>query len=228
MRKFITMILCVVSVTTFGQLKLGIEGGYNISQFSQKGSNQQYYDLSNINGFNVGIVAEEKLRKHFFLQTGLSFTEKGSEKITTSYANSGASTTIKLNYLELPLNLVYKLKLNHSVTALLGAGFYGAMGISGTEKGANTIKDPNTGTIVPVSEINNKVKFSNNTTQVDNNITYVEPIDMGYNVLAGLEWKNFQFKASLNNGFTSIYPTGSTTFHNNVYSFSIAYLMPWN
>jgi len=227
MRKFITMVLCAVSVTTFGQLKLGIEGGYNVSQFSQKGSNQQYYDLSTINGFNVGLVAEEKLSKHFFVQTGLSFSEKGSEKITTTYANSGSSTTIKLDYLLLPLNLVYKLKLTHCVTALLGAGFYGSVGISGTEKGSNTIKDAN-GNIIPISSVKNKVKFSNNTTQVDNNTTYVEPVDMGYNLLAGLECKRFQFKASLNNGFTSIFPTGSTIFHNNVYSFSIAYLLPWN
>lgn len=227
MRKFITMVLCVVSITTFGQLKFGIEAGYNISQFSEKGSNQQFYDLSTINGFNIGLVAEEKLKKHFFVQTGLSFTEKGSEKITTQFATNGASTTIKLNYLQLPVNLVYKVKLNHCITALLGAGLYGAVGISGTNKGANTIKDAN-GNIINISTVNNKVKFSNNTSQVDNNTTYIKPFDLGYNVLAGLEWKNFQFKALLNNGFTSIYPTGSTTFRNNVYSFSVAYLMPWN
>ncbi len=227
MRKIITMVLCAVSITTFGQLKLGIEAGYNIAQFAEKGSNQQYYHLSNINGFNIGLVAEEKLNKHFFMQTGLSFTEKGSEKITTQYATNGASTTIKLDYLQLPVNLVFKVKLNHCITALLGAGLYGAFGISGTEKGDNTVKDPN-GNIINISTVNNKVKFSNNTTQVDNNTTYIKPFDIGYNVLAGIECKNFQIKAIVNNGFKSIYPTGSTTFRNNVYGLSVAYLVPWN
>lgn len=222
MRKLVTMVLCVISITTFGQLKLGIEAGYNISQFSERGDNQQYYHLSTINGFNVGIVAEEKLKKHFFVQTGLSYTKKGSETSTTQFATNGPSTTLKLDYIQLPLNLVYKVKLNQSITALLGAGLSGAFGIHGTEKGTN--KDANGN----ITGVDNKVKFSNNTTQVDNNTTYIKPFDLGYNVLAGVEWKSFQLKATLNNGFTSLKPTGSTTFRNNVYGFSLAYLIPWN
>lgn len=221
MRKLVTMVLCLIAVTSFGQLKMGIEAGLNISQFSDKGNNQQYYHLSNINTFQAGIAVEEKLKKHIFLQTGLYYAQKGGNKFTTQLASDGSSTTLRLNYLQIPLNLVYKFKLTSSLTALAGAGLYESMGISGTDKGTNT-------DISGTSPVNNKVDFSDNTSFVDNGKTYIKPFETGYNVLVGLEWDKFQFKVTMSNGFKGVFPTGSTSFLNHIFGISAACLIPWN
>ncbi len=224
MRKTAAFILCFISVSAFAQLRVGIQAGYNISQFSSKGSNTQYYNLANINTFQAGLIAEEKLNNHFFAESGLSFAQKGSIRTTnTQYAlDGGPNTTTKLNYLQIPLNLIYKVKLNTSLTALAGAGFYGAFGLSGSEKGTD---ENSSGTVSPV---NNKIKFQNNTFFVANT-TYVKPFDIGYNVFVGLEWKkSLQFRATINDGFKGIYPTGDTEFRNQVFNLSITYLVPWN
>jgi hypothetical protein len=223
MRKLVTIILCFISVTTFAQLKLGIEAGYNVSQFTSKGGNSQFFFLSNLNTFQAGLVGEEKLNKHFFLQAGVSFTQKGSVKDATQYAvGGGPSTIVKLNYIQIPVNMFYKIKLNSSLKALLGAGLYGAFGISGSDKGTSI--DATTGS---ESQVNNKVRFQNNTIYVAG-ITYIKPFDIGYNLVAGLEWKNLQFKATINDGFKNIYPSGDTEFRNQVFSATVAYLLPWN
>jgi len=220
MKKLAVVILCFVSVSSFAQLKLGVQAGYNISSFTDKGSDLQYFNLSGISTYQAGLVVEKGLDKHFFLESGLSFVQKGGRKSKTQFATSGSSTTSKFSYLEMPLNLTYKMKLSNAVKAILGAGFYGAVGVSGTEKGTDESVTGN------ITTVNNKVKFANNP-YYSSNTTYVKPFDFGYNILGGIEWKSFQFMLTLSNGFGNIYPTSSTKFANSVFGVSVAYLVPY-
>lgn len=221
MKKLVMIILCFASATSFAQLKLGIQAGYNVSQFVDQGSNQQYYHLSSINTFQLGLAAEQLLSKHFFLESGLIFIQKGGFKEPTYFTNyKGSTTTTKISYLQLPLNLAYKTELTKNIKLLAGSGIYIATGISGSEKGTDTTTGVNI-------TVDNKVRFTNSSSYV-NNSTSIKPFDLGFNVNAGIEWKKFQFIANFSRGFGNISPlTGSTKFLNQNFGVSIAYLLPW-
>jgi hypothetical protein len=114
---------------------------------------------------------------------------------------------------------MYKENLNKSLKLLIAAGFYGAAGLSGTEKGFDQAPSGTT-------TIDRNVQFSNSTNYV-NNATLVKPLDFGYNLSAGLEFKKFQFTFDYSRGFNSIFPIGSTNFVNETFGLSVAYLLPW-
>ena len=217
---------CLVTVSSFGQFKLGIQAGYQSAQSIDKGNDQQYYSLSSISTFEAGIVAEQPLSKHLFFETGLTYAEKGNSKSPTIYATSGSTTgvgsttTTKIDYLQIPLNLAYKTDLNKNVKLIIESGFYIARGISGSEKGTDK---SNLGVITTVDK---KIQFTSNNDNSSNN-TLIKPFDIGYNFNAGIEWNKFQFMANFSRGFGNIYPVGTTSFSNQTIGITVAYLMPW-
>ncbi len=217
MKKVLFAILLMTSISCFSQAKLGIQGGYNLAVFGNP-NNNNLVNYTGISSFHIGITDEEAISKHVFFQTGLSYEGKGSHTSKTSFALDGSTTDTKLGYLELPLDLGTRIKLGNKVKALAGAGLYGAIGITGSEKGTY---QSSTGTTSPV---NNKVSFTNNPTNNTTNETYVRPFDPGYNVFAGVEWEKFQLTADFSEGFKGVYPTtGSDKYNNEVLSFSLVY-----
>ncbi len=221
MKKLVLVMFCFAATNSFAQFKLGIQAGYNASQFIGQGSNQESYHLSSINTFQAGLIAEQALSKNLFFETGLSYIQKGGYKEPTYFTlYKGSTTTTKLNYLQLPLDLAYKANLTKDVKLIVGGGFYIAAGISGTEKGT----DNSTGT---TTTVDNKVHFTNSSAYASNS-TSIKPFDLGYNFNAGIEWKKFQFTANFSRGFKSIIPlSGSTSFLNQTIGISVAYLVPW-
>jgi len=211
---------CLVTVSSFAQFKLGIQAGYLSAQSIDKGNDQQYYNLSGIPTFEAGVVAEQPLGKHIFFETGLTFIEKGNSKSPTAFANSGSTTTTKIDYLQIPLDLAYKTNLNKEVKLMIASGFYIARGIAGTEKG--TTKS----SIGVTSTVDKKIQFTNNNDNSSTN-TLVKPFELGYNFNAGIEWQKFQFTATFSRGFGNIYPVGTTSFSNQTIGITVAYLMPW-
>ncbi len=219
MRKSLIVILCFISVGSFAQLRLGVKGGFEMAKFFDKGSNQQYFNISNINTIQAGIIVEKDLSNYFFIQSGIGYIQKGGYKQFTGQANSGTTSTLKVNYIQVPINIVYKEKINKHIKGLVSAGFYGAAGISGTEKGFDQTQ---TGT----TNIDYKVQFSNAANYV-NGASIVKPLDFGYAFSAGIEYQKFQFTVDFSRGFKSIYPFGTTNFANQTIGLSVAYLLPW-
>lgn len=219
MRKYLMVILCFVSIGSFAQLRLGVKGGFEMAKFFDKGSNQQYFNLSNINTIQAGIIAEKDMSDYFFFQSGIGYIQKGGFKQFTGLANSGTTSTLKVDYIQIPVNIEYKESINKHIKGMVSVGFYGAAGISGTEKGYDQTM---TGTV----SIDRKVQFSNAADYV-NNETVVKPLDFGYDLSAGVEYKKFQFTVDFSRGFKSIYPFGTTNFANQTLGAEVAYLIPW-
>jgi hypothetical protein len=217
MRKFLGLVFCFIVLTSSAQLKLGISAGYDIAEFATSGGSSQDYSISAINGYHVGLIADNKLSKKFFLITELQFAHKGGIVDKTSQALTGTSYTMTLNYLQLPVTLNYKTDISKSSKLILGGGFYGAVGLSGKIKGTSYYNT--------ITNIDENVAFSNNSSNT--NVNAVKPIDFGYTFNAGVEWKEYQFKFNYLHGFGSTKPTGSTKFANQTYGLSVAYLLPW-
>jgi hypothetical protein len=228
MKKIFFALLCFVSTHSFSQIKIGIEGGYNSTSFSQAGeSSATAYRMfpSSISTFNAGIVSEIPLSKKIFLQPGLLYfgngtqiVEKGGESGYEGYAHS----TIRLYYLRLPVNVVYKMKLNSHLNFLAGAGLYAAKGLSGTVKGNSEGMSPFAGPYAYA--FNYKVDFSKDKLYSSQNTTFINAFDFGFNVLAGLEFKCFQLTAKYSRSFSEIYSYDGYNYKNAVFECSLAYL----
>jgi hypothetical protein len=231
MKKLIFCLLCFVATHSFAQFQLGFQTGYNSSRFfegSPSPSSDYGIATSAISSFNVGAIAEIRIADQLFLQPGLLYYGNGSNAIGSSFTadvTNYSNTTIRANYLRLPVNAVYKLVISDKVDALGGAGLYVAKGLGGTEKGykySNENLPPYTS---DSTQVNNKVAFSSDASSSPNTTT-LNSIDFGYDVLAGIQYKSFELTANYSRGLTKAYvnPDFDYNFKNNTFSVSVAYL----
>ena len=223
MRKLFGLLLCLVALTSSAQLKLGISAGYDMAQFAGSGTNSDFYNMSAIDGFHVGLIGEQSLKKNFFLSEELQFAHKGGIVNRTQMSTSGKSYTMTLNYIQLPILAKYKYALSKTSKLIIGAGLYAAVGLSGKQNGTETAKDVY-GTPV-VSDFNDKVDFTFNSTNPNDNV--IKPLDWGYVFNLGIEWKKFQFTLNYMNSFGNIHPNSNAKFTNETYGVAVAYLLPW-
>ena len=108
-------------------------------------------------GYHVGAFADISLTKGLYVSTGLSFEMKGSKgKIKEdssllgklgSIVNKNAQNEITMHYLQIPVNLGYRLSLTPSIRFALQTGPYFAVALGGTQntgiKAADAIKSFN-------------------------------------------------------------------------------------
>lgn len=104
--------------------RIGVLGGVNIANVNLPGT---VVDVSpnSFTGFHLGPVVEFKLPKSFYLNTGLLYSQKG---YSTEYL---WSSSVKLNYIEVPLNLSYKFPLYDKINLYIQGGPYWGYAISG-------------------------------------------------------------------------------------------------
>lgn len=160
----------------------GIYGGVNFQNIN--GTNASGNKLSNslVTRFTVGIQGEIPIAPDFYVQTGLKFISKGTKGPMPYNDNEETRTItreITLNYLEIPLNLVFKPTLGTG-HILLGFGPYVGYSISGKAKF--------TGTSPPADT---KIQFEKTVpANDDNNLIYFKPLDIGGNFFVGYELRN--------------------------------------
>jgi hypothetical protein len=135
-------------------------------------------------GFNAGVIGDLPVGNKFSIQPSLSFLQKGQ-----SNSGDGGDLTMRLNYLELPLNFIYRApgKDGHLVVGLGPTLSYGLSGKA-------TFK-------ISGQESSSDVHFGNS--QED-----FKPFEMGANILAGYEWKHgFFMQLNYNMGFSNLFPS---------------------
>jgi len=171
----VILILSVEMVTAQiaekSKTSFAILGGINFQNLNGKDKSGNKLDNTLQPGFHAGLNLQIPIAPSFCFQPGLLFSTKGAK-------NSGSvlTTTTKLSYIELPLNLVYKGKLGNGYI-MIGFGPYIAYGIGGnvTTEGGDVSLDT-------------KVKFQNVVQLTDPLLTtYFKGLDAGGNVFAGYE-----------------------------------------
>ncbi|MBO9566334.1 MAG: PorT family protein [Niastella sp.] len=168
-----------------GGTTFGIRAGVNFQNLNGKFAG---VDMENKlkAGFNVGVNAEIPLADEFYIQPGLLFTTKGAK--ADDDADNGK---ININYLELPVNFLYKPVLGTG-KLLLGFGPYAGYAIGGKIKSDDGDMD---------------LKFEKSVSTPLQAIYTFRRFDFGANLLAGYEFNNklsFQLNAQL--GLTNISP----------------------
>lgn len=193
----------------------GIVAGVNFQKISIKYPEGQIISTQFIPGFHIGANAEFEIFSHLYLQPGLLYTTKGGKEKEDMYGQS-AILKIRLSYLEVPVNLLYKPSLGRG-SLLFGIGPYFAVGVGGKRKsywfGNQTV--------------NFKNPINTNTHHTE---TYFKRTDAGANLLAGYEFRNgISFKLNAQRGLTKINPEytdydfGKYSRKNTGFSVSIGY-----
>lgn len=164
----ITFTICFLCLVGFlsAQNRIGPKLGLNLSTLTLKSDGISLETKSRV-GFHFGMVAEVPVNENLAIQPGILFSQKGSKY------DLYESPNISLNYLEVPVNLMYKFPIN-SLKVLIFGGSYLAYGIGGKAKFDGESDDINWGT-----------------SEEDD----LKPFDLGLNIGAGIEIKNFQITA---------------------------------
>lgn len=197
----------------------GLRGGVNFQNINGKNNNGDKLNNEMVTGFHVGINAELPLSgTEFYIQPGLLYSTKGA-KAKDVILGTSVTNTIRINYLEVPINFLYK-PLMGDGHLLLGFGPYVAWGLNGkvmyNTQGAGRTEN---------------IKFQKDVKLTDlRNVTYFNPFDAGANFLVGYEWSNkFSIQLNAQLGLTDINPTyegssaGKATAKNTGFGLSAGY-----
>jgi hypothetical protein len=154
-----------------GKTSFGILGGVNFQNIT--GLDHSGDKLANdlMTGYHAGINIQIPIAPEFYFQPGLLYSLKGAKNVA-----GAITTTTKVSYIEMPLNLVYKGKLGNGYV-MVGFGPYVAYGIGGkvtTAGGGATLETDVT--------FQNKVALSDPLLD-----TYFRTMDAGGNIFAGYE-----------------------------------------
>lgn len=159
-----------------GRTTFGIRAGVNFFNLNGKFAGNDLDNKLKV-GFNAGVNAEIPLADEFYIQPGLLFTTKGAK------ADNNSDTKVNINYLELPVNFLYKPVLGTG-KLLLGFGPYAGYAIGGKLKSDNADFD---------------LEFESKLSQAEA-LKYpftFRRFDFGANLLAGYEFSN-RFSVQLN------------------------------
>jgi hypothetical protein len=201
-----------------GRTSFGIRGGVNFQNINGKDDNGDKLENDMLTGYNFGFNAEIPVAPDFYFQPGLLYSLKGA-KSSDVILGQTITGEIKISYLELPLNFLYKPLLG-SGHLLLGFGPYVALGIGGkaTYEGGG-------------SSLSQNIKFKNKVMNSDpDDVFYLRPLDAGANMLAGFEFRNkLSFQLNVQLGLLKINPEyegapdDKTSAKNTGFGFSLGY-----
>jgi hypothetical protein len=190
---------------------VGITGGVSIASMKAKASGVSFTTDSKV-GLTIGIIADLNLSNHFILQQGLNFTQKGS-KINLNSGTDRVNSKETLNYIELPVNLLYSIGVGKG-KFFGGAGPAFSYGIGGKSESTITTNGQ-------MTTDSHTVKFGNSAGRDD-----YKPIEIAGNIIAGYELANgLFFSANYNFGVNNIATDNNSSgkIHNRYFGLHIGY-----
>jgi hypothetical protein len=229
--------IALVAITTIGamaQVSFGIQVGPNFAmgKYSQDNGG---YPIVFTNDPKVGVfggfLAEIPFGEKIAFRPELNFIQKGSKSGFSLAGFGSPESKITLNYLELPLNVVYKLQAG-SGNFFFGLGPALAFGLSGKEKRTdpNDPTDPDTNGTFDVKFDGKKSDDINNGN--GDNYFHAKRVDVGLNILAGYKLPmGVFFRVAYTHGFMNIdadkdnaAPADQSSYKNRGVSIGIGYM----
>jgi hypothetical protein len=211
MKKIFIIVIALVmcSLVSQSQIRFGVKAGLNLANMVQKNDLIDFgKDASMKLGFHLGATAEFSLTKEIAIEPGLLFSMKGF-----SYDNSGMKFKTNINYLEIPINCMYKIDMRPA-KVMIFAGPYIGYAFSGK----NTSDDPMFGPLGDQKEEDINIGS-------DKEKDEIKALDFGINIGVGGEMNNMtlslQYGLGLAN-FATVTDNG-TTYKNKVIGISLGY-----
>jgi hypothetical protein len=208
MKRIILPVLAFTLIFSFTihaqKARIGFSAGATLAQAKTEVDNQK--DKSDLHlGFTLGVVTDISLGKQFSFQPALNFVQKGGKENQTINGVNYKST-ITLNDLELPLNLIYRSKgeKGHFIAGIGPSLAYALSGKVKISSGGQTESA--------------KLKIGNGTEDD------LKPFELAGNVLAGYESNKGLFVTlNYNIGLSNISTDASSTWKNSYFGLRIGY-----
>lgn len=188
------------------QAQTYIQGGVSLANITSTTSGQTE-DNNVLTTFNAGILSRFDLSKTIDLESGLLLSGRGSK--AESYFTSSTTdnyTRSKFNplYIEVPLNLVFRLPIESNSSLFIYGGPYASMGIAGKSKTESSIAGIK-------SNSESDIQFSNDdpftSQQEDASYNKLKRFDFGLNAGAGIDLGKVILKANYGYGLVKINST---------------------
>jgi len=222
------MLLNLILVTAFtaanAQTRIGFQAGLNLSNVLVKDQNGQQTDSRSMAGTRLGVTVDIPVIRNFYLRPAVMYVQKGFKQAIGGWYGSADNFKVKANYVELPVNFVYKPKLAAG-RLLLGAGPYIGYGTGGTWKAENVIL---LGDIM--TDSSGEAIFKNDIMDGEfGSYIYGRPWDYGLNFLVGYTFPgNFSVQANIQTGLANLLPKigGNKldgSLRNNGWGFTVGY-----
>ncbi|WP_217603760.1 porin family protein [Chitinophaga sp. GbtcB8] len=222
MKKHLLLLTTALScgLLSHAQVSFGVKAGFSLAGMSSKYDNPLTQpDTKALPAFHAGVIADISLSENFSLQPGLFYSAKGAktEQIVPGPADGPVKleSTAHLNYLELPVNFLYKHELGPG-KIFAGFGPYLAYGVGGKIKvnyGGDEAQDID-------------IKFKNEQSDSLLDVAYVKPFDAGANFIAGYEFKmGLVFSVNYSLGLINTSPYDNETEKNHYLGISVGYLL---
>lgn len=179
--------LTALSATSQPKTTFGIKGGINlITTSSSPGT---------MTSFSAGAFTDIEFSKDISFQPGIFYSGKGYKTLP-----SPAMATTRINYLNIPLNLIYK-RLAGKGNFFIGAGPFAAIAVSANEKGYGFTNFDSKS----MSYYDVKVPIGNNEYLADGRNNNLKRMEYGVTGLAGYHLKNgLLLSVNYDLGLTSI------------------------
>ena len=121
-------LLVSLSVSAQEKSRFGLKAGVNVAWQSHQQKDDRHVPLVSMHFTGY---TEVQLTERLFLQPGLSLQGKGLSVDAKGYMD-GSDGKVHMLYLEIPVNLLYKLKVADFGTLIMGGGPYAGLGLMGS------------------------------------------------------------------------------------------------
>lgn len=199
--------------------------------FSLNQDTSSTYSITKRAGLNFGFIGNIPLNKKqtFFFRTGVLYSEKGSQAFQ-SYDTTNAdftngqkhffetTTNLKVNYIDFPVNLLYKFPLKGQTKFLLGAGVQSSLFYNGSTDflAVSAFKaHPDS-----LARLEYK-QTTNNDLPVGTPANKYRTIHFSANALTGFEFGRAFITVGYSNGLTSFFNSDNQSFKHKTLTFNL-------
>jgi OmpA-OmpF porin, OOP family len=210
MKYFLTLLTGILlAYAGKSQMRLGVLGGPHSANVIEK-NNIPGWDSTvdpfylKRKGFNIGLIAEIPLNSsnRFFFQPAIMYHSKGrrfqqfNDTLVTDTDTLNLNNYFYTNYIDMPLNLTYKLKLGRKSSFMLSAGPY----LSFFYNGKNTVESR-----VALNDTTVSFKKNESKIEVGKGTNKVKTFDFGINARVGFELGSILLTGFISQGLTDFY-----------------------
>lgn len=203
-KSILPFICLLIFINSHAQLRVAITGGGHLSTVKETNDVAGWDDskYSGRTGLHFGMLADLQLAQNsrYHIQPSVNFYNKGrrfaSDYDTSLFSYSRIESEQYINYVEIPVNFVFKSPIGKWARVFVGAGPYFSFFYSGKEKTSTYLKS---GSVVTEE---------NTDPPVGNAPGKYETFDIGINGVAGIEFKRVFISLNASRGLTSFYNAG--------------------
>lgn len=231
--KKVILIAAVVALSTHlnAQVSFGAQIGGNLAnvklESTESGTTTKQKTKAKF-GFLLGVVADIPIASSLSFRPELNYIQKGF-KLDATESSSGITVVSKgdetLNFIELPLNIVYSIPAGNG-TVFFGAGPAIGYGLSGKYKFTSTTTIP--GSPAETDSNTGDVKFDGKKQAdipSDDNNHHLKALDFGGNIIAGYKMSNNVYlNVGYTLGFGNLDPNPNSSFKTNGLTIKLGYM----